>query len=74
MAARNALCNKMQSTAKKIANGDLQEALDKIESDLLPKLDGDPSPGDWMVDSDDKSLLHDDLVLLASLITLELAE
>ena len=62
----------MQSTAKKIAQEKFQEALDRIESDLLPKLDGEPSPSDWMVEGDDKFLLEADLELMASLIALQI--
>jgi hypothetical protein len=69
---RNALCNGLQATAKKIAQGELQQSLDKLYNSLLPKLDGEPSPDDWMVDGPDKDIVRDELLLLAALIELEL--
>lgn len=69
---RNALCNKLQAAANAIASGDLQGALDKIDNDLVPKLDGEPAPGDWMVDGAEKGSLLENLQLMAALIALEL--
>lgn len=69
---QGALTNKLQAAAAAIAAGDLQAALDTIQNDLLPKLDGEPGPGDWMENGEDKSMLYDELELLASLIALAL--
>ncbi len=46
---QGALSAQLQSAAKKAGQGDIAGAIDKLESILL-KLDGDPSPPDWMED------------------------
>jgi hypothetical protein len=69
---RHALGNKLQTVARKVANEDWAEALEKILNDLLPRLDGEPSPADWMVDGEDKLFLYAELEQLAYLISLEL--
>lgn len=66
---RNAMCNKLSSAANAMAAGDYQEALDQLAS-LQRKLDGAPAPPDWMVDSLERVLLHDELDLLSFLIEL----
>ena len=44
---RNATSSKLNAAAKQVANGNYQEAIDKLES-MLNKLDDEPSPPDWM--------------------------
>lgn len=68
---RNAMCNKLNAAARSIADGDLQDALDVLEG-LLQKLDGEPSPPDWMVQGGDKATVHDEVDLLIFLIGLDL--
>jgi hypothetical protein len=58
---RNALCNKLNATANQVANGAWEGAIERIENDLLPKLDGDPQPKDWMVDSPERDELVGEL-------------
>jgi hypothetical protein len=68
------MCNKLHSAAKSVADGEYQQAYDKLQS-LLAKLDDQPSPGDWMVHvqpEDGKAVVHDTLAQLAFLISLEL--
>jgi len=46
---RNALSNRLNSAANAAREGDYQEAIDQLESILL-RIDGDPTPPDWMKD------------------------
>ena len=46
----------------------LQDALDQLAS-MLQKVDGNPSPGDWMVNGADKDEVRTEIELLISLIT-----
>ena len=68
---RNAMCNKLNAAARSVSHGDLVDALDVLES-LLQKLDGEPSPSDWMVDGGDKLTAFDEVDLLIFLIGLDL--
>ncbi len=47
---QNAMCNKVNAAANAAAAEEYPEAIDQVES-LLAKLDGDPQPKDWMVES-----------------------
>ena len=67
---RTALCNKLQATAKQVANEAWEGAISRIENDLLPKLDSASPPADWMVESEEKVSLHESLEQLAFLISL----
>ena len=69
---RNAMCNKLNSAAKKVAQDDYQSALDSLQS-LLQKLDDENQPPDWMVNVDgNKDLVRDDVELMIFLIELVL--
>jgi len=71
---RNAMCNKLNSAAKRVSSGDYESAEDKLES-LLQKLDDD-TPPDWMVHvgppTTNKDVAREDLELMIFLIGLEL--
>lgn len=71
---RTALGNKLQSAARDIADGDLLSGYDKILNDILPKIDGDASPSDWMENVADRDALFADLDLITSLIAWDLIE
>ncbi len=66
---RNAMCNKVNAAANAVAAEDYQDAIDQLNS-LLQKLDGDPSPKDWMVGGDEKSNLVSEIELLDTLLQL----
>lgn len=66
---RNAIGNKLSAAANAIAAGDFATALDILNS-LLMKLDGDPNPRDWMVDSPEKDALREEIEILIDLINL----
>lgn len=57
----------MAAGANAVSSGDIVEAIDQLTS-LLAKLDGEPQPGDWMVDSPEKDALRGDVELLVSLL------
>jgi hypothetical protein len=62
----NAMSNKLTTVANSLANGDSQAALDELNS-LLNKLDGDPSPKDWISDPTSRDMLRyqvEQLILL----------
>jgi len=48
-----------------------QKAIDDLES-LLLKLDGDPTPGDWMIPSTERDDLVADITLAIDWLILEL--
>ena len=66
---RNAMCNKLNAAAKAVSKGDYQSAMDGLTS-LYQKLDGQPSPNDWMVPGPDRDMLRDAIILELSLIAL----
>ena len=68
-AKRNAISNRLQNAANALANGDIQGALDKLES-LLPKIDGTAPPKDWMESGPEQQALYDDVIQLIGLIGL----
>jgi hypothetical protein len=45
---RGAICNKLNAAANATSAGDIQDAIDQLQS-LRQKLDELPDPGDWMV-------------------------
>jgi hypothetical protein len=67
---RNSLANRACNAAKKIANGDFANAIDKLES-LLAKIDGESPPPDWMNASAERDALVVDVALLNALLLLE---
>ena len=66
---RNSLANRARNAAKKIANGDFEDAIDKLES-LLRKVDGDSPPPDWMDASQEKTDLAIDTQILIDLLVI----
>ena len=66
---RNAICNKLNAAAKAVGKGDYDGAMDGLTS-LYQKLDGQPSPNDWMVPGPDRDMLRDAIILELSLIAL----
>ncbi len=66
---RNAMCNKLNATARAVAADDRQNAYVRLQS-LLQKLDGNEQPPDWMVPGEAKNFVHDEITLLAFLISL----
>ena len=68
---RGALANRATEAGNLVADGDIQDAIDKLNS-LLAKIDGDPSPPDWMEDSPEKAALAEEVTLLISLLELQL--
>ena len=65
---RNALSNKLTAAANAVRAGDIQGAIDLLESVLL-RLDGDASPPDWMVDPQ-RTILRGQITLLIALLEL----
>ena len=53
---RNAMCNKLSAGANATAAGNFQDAIDQLVS-LGQKLDGNPQPKDWMVESAERDSL-----------------
>jgi len=47
----NTLSNKLDEITIMIDAGEYQDAIDKLQNDLRPKMDGNPSPEDWIIDS-----------------------
>jgi len=66
---RNALSNKANAAANAVHDGDYEDAIAQLESMLL-KLDGDPSPPDWIVADPVRAELRDSLELLIELLEL----
>ncbi len=64
---RNAMSNKVNAAANAVAAGNIADAIDQLTS-LLAKLDGEPKPKDWMVDSLEKDALRTDIEGLITLL------
>ncbi len=64
---RNAMSNKLNAAANATAAGDFQEAIDQLTGSLA-KLDGNPGPPDWVVDSDERDLLRSNIEILIFLL------
>jgi hypothetical protein len=64
---RNALSNKLTSAANKVAEGDVQGAIDEL-TDLREKLDGLAPPTDWMHDGMAKDDLRSQIDLMIALL------
>lgn len=64
---RNAMSNKVSSAANAVASGDIEGAIEQLNS-LLLKLDGDPKPKDWMAESPEKEQLLQEVVDLIELL------
>ena len=65
---RNALSNRLIAAANAVRAGDILGAIDILESVLL-RLDGDPSPPDWMVDPE-RTILAEQIMLQIALLEL----
>ncbi len=46
---KNALVNKLEEVRQMILDGDYEEAIDKLENDIRPKMDGE-GKNDWIID------------------------
>jgi hypothetical protein len=46
----NAMANKLDAVAALIAVEDYAGAIDKLLTDIRPKMDGDPTAPDWIID------------------------
>jgi len=66
---RNALCNKVNAAANAVAANDIAEAIDQLTS-ILAKVDGEPEPKDWMIDSSEKAMVRTQIELLIALLEL----
>ncbi|MBI5706028.1 MAG: hypothetical protein HZC36_03450 [Armatimonadetes bacterium] len=66
---RNAMSNMLANAANKVAIGDRYGAIADLR-DLLKKIDGDPSPPDWMVDSQEKDDLYQYVTLMIALLSM----
>ena len=66
---QNAMRNKVNAAANASNAGDIDGAIDQLLS-LLEKLDGDPTPPDWMVDSDEKEAIVAEIELMLALLVL----
>ncbi len=66
---RNAMSNKLNAAANAVNSGDIDDAIDQLLS-LLAKLDDDPTPPDWMLDSLEKDGLRKDIELIIDLLLL----
>ena len=64
---RNAMCNKLNAAANAMANDQLQEAIDQLQS-LRAKIDGASPPPDWMVASPERDGLRQEVDELIELI------
>jgi len=49
---KNALSNKLAEVIEKIEAGEYQAAINTLQKDILPKMDGEPKPDDWIIDPD----------------------
>ncbi len=61
---RKALINKLNATLKMVDDGEYQEALDKLQSDILQKIDGctlrgKPDKQDWIIDCENQEEVYD---------------
>jgi hypothetical protein len=63
----NALSNKVRAAANAVAADDASNAIDQLQS-LLDKIDGDPTPPDWVVDGPQKQELRADVELYIDLL------
>ncbi len=69
-ARRNALSHRLVSAAKKVAAGHYSAAINILEKLLDNRLDGEPKPRDWMVESPEKQALIDEIALMIGLLEL----
>lgn len=60
---RKTLINKLNATLKMVDNGEYEEAVEKLQFDILPKIDGctlrgEPDKQDWIIDCDDQKEVY----------------
>ena len=72
---QNALTNKLLAVVEQIDRGEYQEALDKLEHDLLPKTNGcaeigSPDKNDWITDCTTQAEVH--AIITEAIATLEI--
>ena len=70
---QNALTNKIGATLVLIDLGYYQEALEKLENDILKKIDGctsngEPSKKDWIIDCESQSQVYSSIVEVIALL------
>ncbi|MHC4575392.1 MAG: TolB family protein, partial [Planctomycetota bacterium] len=65
----NALYNKVNAAANAVAANDITDAIDQLTS-ILAKIDGEPDPKDWMMDSQEKEMVRTQIELLIALLEL----
>jgi len=73
---QHALANKLRVVCDRIDGGDagsLCEALHKLENDILPKMDGERSPKDWVTDATVQQALEDQVNALITALENEIA-
>ncbi len=63
------MSNRAYAAANAVNDGNILDAIDQLLS-LLDKLDGDPTPPDWMVDSAEKDDIREEVELLIELLLL----
>jgi len=63
------MSNKLNAAANAVKKGDIDAAVEQLLS-LHEKLDGNPAPKDWMVESEEKNVLRDEIDLLIELLLL----
>lgn len=71
---KNALTTKINATISTIAEGNYQDAIDKLEHDILGKMDGcaetgSPDKNDWIIDCDAQKVIYPLIKQAISLLT-----
>jgi len=64
---RGALSNRANAAANQVANENYQEAIDILFS-ILDRVDGEEPPKDWMIESQDKTDLEVEMMLMIDLL------
>ncbi|GEM_PF-1963042 len=54
---KRALSNKIDAVIKMVEEGAYNGAINKLENDILAKVDGDPNPKDWIIEPDAQTIL-----------------
>jgi hypothetical protein len=70
---QNTLINKLRAVARMVNHGSYAEALDKLQNDILQKLDGcavktRPDKNDWITDCDGQNEVYPDITEIISLL------
>ena len=64
---RNSISSRLRNAANAVAGGQTNAA-EALLLSLYRKVDGDPAQPDWLVPSSEKTMLHDSVLLLLSLL------